>query len=527
MFARSLAISLVALSAGLAASPATDNTAPRPFVVEETTIAQVHDAMRAGTLTCRTLVETYLERIERYNRQGPTLNAVTSINPQVLVEADRLDAAFKANGLTGPLHCVPVILKDNIETAGWETTAGSLALRGFVPEHDATAVARLKAAGALMLAKGNMSDLALNALTTVNRVYGPTRNPYDLDRVPAGSSGGTAVAIAANFALVGLGTDTGSSVRGPAAHTSLVGVRPTMGLISRAGLIPLDRLSDTVGPIARTVEDASLLLDVLSGYDPEDPSTEAVRRLGTLSSFSSMTGPNLSGLRIGILSQAYQGGPLKIDERVTRLFARALNDLTTLGAEIVTDVTLSQVPSRPEAELCQGLKFDLNAYLASRGDRVPVHSLTEILHSGRFDPSITEDLRAMEASPQEGPGSPACAANAAYRAAIAASLGAAMDRQQLDALVYPTWSQLPQPTDQIDMARAGQTLRFATAAGFPAITVPMGFAEEVLPVGLSILGRGWSEQTLIRVAHAYEQATGHRRPPVLAPPIACKCDVGR
>lgn len=523
MFVRFVVFILLALVAGVSARPVAGASGNRSFVVEEATIAQVHEAFRSGAITCRELVETYLARIDRYDNQGPALNAIASLNPHARAEADRLDAEFKIVGLTGPLHCVPVILKDNIETAGWETTAGSLALKGFVPANDATVVTRLKRAGALMLAKGNMSDLALNALTTVNRLQGSTRNPYALDRVPAGSSGGTSVAIAANFGLVGLGTDTGNSVRGPAAHTALVGVRPTMGLISRAGMIPLDRLSDTIGPIARTVEDAARVLDVLAGWDAADPSTTAVQRLGTLPPFDSALSHDLTGLRIGILTQAYSGGPIKIDPLIARVFARALTDLSTLGADIVDTVTLAQVPPRPEAELCRGLKFDLNEYLAQQGDRAPVRSLSEILQSGRFDPSIANDLRAMATSPQEGPNSEACAANAQYRAAMAAALNATMDRLQLDALVYPTWSQPPQSVEHIDLALSGQTLRFATAAGFPAITVPMGFTEDVLPAGVSLMGRAWSETTLMRIANAYERATQHRRPPAMTPPIPCRC----
>ncbi len=511
---RPVLFSLLALSLGA--------DLPR-FVVEETTIGQVHAAFQNHTMTCRALVDTYLARIARYDDQGPTLNAIASVNPEAKAEAARLDQAFKERGLTGPLHCVPVIVKDNIQTAGWETTAGSLALKGFVPERDATAITRLKNAGAIILAKSNMADLALNALATVNLIHGATRNPYALDRVPAGSSGGTAVAVAANFGLVGLGTDTGNSVRGPAAHASLVGIRPSLGLTSRAGLIPLDAQSDAIGPMARTVEDAAIVLNVLVGHDPADPSTEVLRQWPVQPSMLAAAGDGLDGIRIGVLRQAYQGGNLRLDPQIARVFANALNDLNSLGAEVVDSVSIDFVPSVPGAEACHGLKYDLNAYLAQQGARAPVSSLAAIIASGKFHPSVADDMRALNAINSEGDGSHACRLAKAYRERVATALSDEMLRLRLDVLVYPTWSQLPQLTSKIAVEEAGQSLRFATASGFPAITVPMGFTPDALPIGLSFLSRSWSEAGLIRVGYAYEQATRHRRLPVLAPPIPCVC----
>jgi len=474
-------------------------------------------------MTCRALVDTYLARIARYDDQGPRLNAISSVNPEAKAEAARLDQAFADRGLTGPLHCVPVIVKDNIQTAGWETTAGSLALRGFVPDRDAIAITRLKNAGAIILAKANMPDLALNALATVNLIHGATRNPYALDRVPAGSSGGTAVAVAANFGLVGLGMDTGNSVRGPAAHASLVGIRPSLGLTSRAGLIPLDAQSDTVGPMARTVEDAAIVLDVLVGHDPADPSTEILRQWPVQPSMLATAADGLDGIRIGVLRQAYQGGNLHLDPQIARVFANALNDLNSLGAEVVDSVSVDFVPRVPGTEACHGLKYDLNAFLDQQEARAPVSSLAAIIASGKFHPSVADDMRALNAINSEGDGSNACRLAKAYREAVATALSDEMLRLHLDVLVYPTWSQLPQLTSQITVEEAGQSLRFATSSGFPALTVPMGFTPDALPIGLSFLSRSWSEVGLIRVGYAYEQATRHRRPPVLAPPIPCVC----
>jgi Asp-tRNA(Asn)/Glu-tRNA(Gln) amidotransferase A subunit family amidase len=498
---------LVYISVALAAE-----TGPgRTFVLEEATIERVHAGFQTGTLTCRGLVTGYLARIERFDRQGPALHAITSVNPQAKAEADRLDREYARRGLTGPLHCVPVIVKDNIATAGWETTAGSAAFKGYIPEHDADAVARLKAAGAIMLAKGNMPDLALNVLQTVNLLYGSTRNPYGLDRVPAGSSGGTAAAIAANFGLVGLATDTGGSIRGPAAHTSVVGVRPTFGLNSLAGVVPLDVLSDTVGPITRTVEDAALVLDVLAGSESGHPASAPRLQDG------------LAGVRVGILSQAYMGGPRTTDPEVGRLFAQALNDLVSLGVMVIPRVELAPLPNLPEMDACRGLKYNIDEFLAALGPRAPIASFDDIISTGRYHPSLKQDLLAMQAGRFEGPDSKACRAAAAYQAGVAAALTAAMDAQRLNALVYPTWSQRPQQVSNVDLRTAGPALRYASAAGFPAVTVPMGFTTDVLPSGLSLLGRRWADADLLRIAYAFEQATGHRRPSVLAPPMPCHC----
>ncbi len=505
---------LLVVSAALAVE-----TRGKSFIVEETTIELVHAAFRDGTLTCRNLVTAYLSRIDRFDDRGPKLHAIASVNPRALEEADQRDRAFADRGLAGPLHCVPVILKDNILTAGWETTAGTLALKGFIPDRDATAVTRLQGAGAILLAKSSMPDLALNVLETVNLFRGATLNPYALNRVSAGSSGGTAVAIAANFGLVGLGTDTGGSIRGPAAHASVVGVRPTFGLNSRAGVVPLDVSSDMVGPIARTVEDAARVLDVLTGWDPMDPATEAVRRLGTVPAAAPNLQVEFTGTRVGILAQAYLGGPRKIDPQVARLFAQALTDLSSLGVEVIDTVKLNTLPNLPGMARCRGLKYNLDEFLRTLGPGVPVRSFDEIVESGKYHPSLKDEMLAMKNGQFDGPDSQACRDAAAYREAVAANITAAMDRHNLDALVYPTWSQPPQLASNVTLQTSGQTLRFASATGFPAITVPMGFTTEVLPAGLSLLGRKWADAALLRMAYAFEQATKHRRPPVLAPPV--------
>src|SRR5580765_1125830 len=245
--------------------------APRAFSVEETTIAQIHAAMRARRLTCRELVDAYLKRIDAYDKRGPAINSLVVLNPNATKEADELDRRFAQGGLTGPLHCIPAIVKDNFETIGLQSADGSLSLQGFISNKDAFQVRKLKEAGAIVLAKSNMAEFAFSPYETVNSILpGYTRNPYALDRVTAGSSGGTAAAIAANFGAIGLGTDTGNSIRGPSSHQALVGIRSTMGLTSRAGIAPLSLFADIAGPMARSVADAVAVFQVVAGYDPDD-----------------------------------------------------------------------------------------------------------------------------------------------------------------------------------------------------------------------------------------------------------------
>ncbi len=250
--------------------------APAPFRVEEATIADLHAAMKNGRLTCRSLVEQYLRRIDAYDKNGPAINAIVQINPEALRLADDLDRRFAAGGLTGPLHCVPTIVKDNFETIGLQSADGSLSLEGFVSNRDAFLVRRVKEAGAIVLAKSNMAEFAFTPYETVSSILpGYTKNPYAVDRVTAGSSGGTAAAVAANLGAVGLGSDTGNSIRGPSSHQALVGIRSTMGLTSRAGVAPLNLLADVAGPMTRTVADAVAVFQVVAGEDPDDPVTVA------------------------------------------------------------------------------------------------------------------------------------------------------------------------------------------------------------------------------------------------------------
>jgi amidase len=508
---------LVAGAHAAAGQPASAATA---FRVEETTIAEVHAAMRAGTLTCRALVEHYLRRIEAYDKKGPAINALVVVNPAALRVADSLDTRFRRDGLTGPLHCIPVIVKDNFETVDLPTTAGSLSMQGFVSTKDAFLVRRVREAGAIVLAKSNMAEFAFSPYETVNSILpGYTKNPYALDRVTAGSSGGTAAAVAANLGEVGLGTDTGNSIRGPSAHQALVGIRSTMGLTSRGGVVPLNLAADIAGPMARTVADAVAVFQVIAGYDPVDSVTVAARGRPLPNYSASLVRDGLRGARIGMLRQAYERPSL--DPEVRDVFGRAVADLRLAGATVIDSVPLPELDSLFAAHRgqCNPFKFDLERWIASTGPRTPVKSLDEIIKSNRYHPSIQKRLelaQAVELPPERNPG---CKDRDEFREALRAVVLRAMDAQRLDALVYPTWSNPPRLIGDLNTPPGDNSQLFSPSTGWPAITVPMGYTRGTLPAGMTFFGRAWSEPVLIRLAYGYEQATRRRVPPSTTPPL--------
>ena len=495
--------------------------AKRSPAVEEMTIAQIHAAMRARRLTCRALVDAYLKRIDAYDKRGPAINALVVLNPNARKEADELDRRFAQGGLTGPLHCIPAIVKDNFETIGLQSADGSLSLQGFISNKDAFQVRKIKEAGAIVLAKSNMAEFAFSPYETVNSILpGYTRNPYALDRVTAGSSGGTAAAIAANFGAIGLGSDTGNSIRGPSSHQALVGIRSTMGLTSRAGVAPLNLLADIAGPITRTVEDAVAVFQVVVGEDPDDPVTVGSRAHPIPSYATSLVRDGLKGARIGVLRQAYERSTT--DPEVVKVFIKALEDMKKAGAEIIDPATvdLSQVRRDPNAGVCRGFKYDINAYLAAQGNRVPAHSLDEIIRSQKFHPSVQARLERAQQSTPQGPDSDACKAEMTYRKAFGAAVTKTMDQLKLDAFVYPTWSNPPRLIGDLNTPHGDNSQVFSPTSGFPAINVPMGYTRKgVLPAGVTFFGRAWDEATLIRLAYSYEQATHHRHPPSTTPKL--------
>ena len=485
------------------------------FSVVETTIPAVHAALRSGAVSCRGVVQQYLDRIAAYDKQGPAINALIVVNPRALAVADSLDRHAAAGGALGALHCIPMIVKDNFQTADLPTTAGSLSLQGYVPQHDAFMVSRIRAAGAIVLAKSNLAEFAFTPFETVSSILpGYTRNPYALDRVTAGSSGGTAAAVAANFGEVGLGTDTGNSIRGPSAHQALVGIRSTMGLTSRGGVVPLILASDVAGPMARTVADAAAVLQVVAGEDASDPVTAgATARVGNYA--ASLKRDALRGARIGVIRQAYERPTT--DTEVVRVFDAALGELRAQGATVVETVTITGLDERLKANTwsCNQFRHDLEEWLRAQGPTVPVHSLAEIIASKRFHPTIQPRLEASQLDSLP-PNTPGCRSRDEFRGWLRGSVLAAMDSLHLDALAYPTWSNPPRLIGDLNTPAGDNSQLFSPSTGFPAITVPMGFTRNGrLPAGLQLLGRPYSEARLIGLAYSYERATHHRKAPNL------------
>src|SRR5277367_777527 len=493
-----------------------------PFDVVEATIAQVHDAMGAGRLTCRGLVDAYIRLINAYDKNGPAMNAIVTINPDATKEADEMDRRFAQAGLSGPLHCVPMIVKDNFETKGLQTSNGALVFAGYQPKEDASLVARVRAAGAIVLAKSNMAEWAFSPFETVNSILpGYTKNPYALDRVTAGSSGGTAAAIAASFGLVGFGSDTGNSIRGPSSHQALAGIRSTMGLTSRAGVFPLNLQADIAGPMARNVEDATRIFQVIVGADANDPVTAAAPAHLPQDYLASLDRNGLRGAVIGVLRQAYERDTS--DPEVVRVFLATVEDLKRAGATVIDPANVEGLDAirRPQnAGPCMGFKYDINQFLAARAGAMPVKDLAGIIQSRGFHPSVQLRLENAEKGPENGPDSPACAAEKTYREQFRAAVMKTMDTVKLDAFVYPTWSNPPRLIGDLNTPPGDNSQFYSPTTGFPAINVPMGFSRGgTLPAGMTIFGRAWSEPVLLKLAYAYEQATHHRHAPASTPPL--------
>lgn len=480
------------------------------FSVIEASIAEIHQAVRSGELTFKELTETYLNRIKKYDQRS-RLNAIVVSNPDALKTAEQLDREFQETGRMRPLHGIPVIVKDNYETKDMPTTAGSEALAGFIPPGDAFQVKKLREAGAVILAKSNMAEWAFSPYQTQSSIAGITRNPYDLSRVPAGSSGGTAAAVSANFGMAGLGTDTGNSIRGPASHCCLVGLRSTMGLTSRDGIIPLYERNDIGGPMTRTVEDAARILDVIAGFDPADPITEYSKDHVPDSYLPFLKKDSLQGTRIGVF-RFFTNLPYA-DEEVKTLFEQALKDMQSQGAVLVDPFEIPEFTGLTKNLWCDSFRHDINHYFRSLGDAAPVKSLTEVYNSGKFSLYIKERLyKALEASTAEAP---PCRniyqepRNIALREAVTN----AMKSNKVDVIVYPTWNAPPNKITS-PVRRAGDNSQLIPPhTGLPAVSVPMGFTPGNLPAGLQIVGQLFGEGPLLGLAYAYEQATSHRRPP--------------
>ncbi len=522
---RSAAAVLVAiLVLGGAAVPmprAQEATVPA-FELDEATVSSLQEAMVAGRYTSQRLVELYTERINAIDRGGPALRSVIQINPDALSIAERLDDERRAGRVRGPLHGIPVLLKDNIDTADrMMTTAGSLALEGSIAARDSFVAARLREAGAVILGKTNLSEWANFRSSRSTSGWsgrgGQVKSPYALDRNPCGSSSGSGTAAAANLAAVAVGTETDGSIVCPSSSSALVGIKPTVGLVSRSGIIPISHTQDTAGPMARTVTDAAILLQALTGVDPLDAAT-AASRTQTRDYTASLRVDGLKGARIGVARKKYFGYSAPTDA----LIEAALAEMKKQGAVIVDP---ADIPTADRLDGCEfevllyEFKADLNAYLGRLGPSARVHSLAELIafnsrEKDREMPFFGQEilLSAQKKGPLTSP---------AYRTALAScrtrartgGIDAVMTRLRLDAIVAPTGS----PAWLTDLVNGdhflGASSTPAAVAGYPHVTVPAGFVHG-LPVGLSFFGRAWSEATLIKLAFAYEQGTRHRKPPL-------------
>jgi Asp-tRNA(Asn)/Glu-tRNA(Gln) amidotransferase A subunit family amidase/ABC-type molybdate transport system substrate-binding protein len=499
---------------------------PAAFNVVEATIDDVRLALASKQVTCRTLVEQYIRRIEAYDKSGPALNAVQTINRRALEYADRLDAVFAASGPVGPLHCVPMLMKDQVETIDMPTSYGSVLYKDFIPKRDATVVSRLKTAGAVIVAKTTMGEFASGYLGSA---FGIVHNAYDPARIASGSSGGTGAGIAANFATAGIGEDTGGSVRGPAAVNNLVGLRPTTPLVSRFGMLPARPSTDTLGPITRSVRDAAIVLDVIAGYDADDPVTaDAVGRMPA-SYTQSLTTDGLKGVRIGVIREPLdpKADPKSADyKQVRAVIDGALTDLTRLGAVVVDSVAIPDLAGRSSR------MYDTNVYETeaatnkyfAQHPNAPVKTLSDILLSGKVVPSRARVLmNSIGHSTDERGYLQLLLAREELRQAVLVG----MADQRLDALVYATFDHPPLriPSEALtqialDSTGPGNNRRLSPVIGFPAMTVPAGFTADGLPVGLEFMGRPFAEPTLFRLAYAYEQGTHHRKAPASMPALS-------
>jgi amidase len=498
-----------------------ESVAQDAFPVEEASIAQIQAAYLSGKTTAREVTQAYLDRIDAYDKRGPYLNALITVNAAALVEADRLDAELKGSGrLAGPLHGIPVIVKDNLDTVDMPTSSGVLLFKDFVPPQDAFIVSRLRAAGAIIIAKASLSELAMGLADNINSVLpGFTRNAYNTAYAAGGSSGGTGVAIAAGFGTVGIGTDTGGSVRAPASINNLVGLRPTVGLVSRTGMGPLDSQRDTPGPMGRTVEDVARLLNVMVAVDPQDERT-APSRGKAHSDYASVLDRNgLAGARIGVLRQVLSMGD-GADPRVVGLFDEAVADLRAAGAIVVDDFRVPGFESFPRPpQTAARSKADWERFFAYEGPTFPVKAVAELRDSRQYHPLHAPRIAEIAAVTQSPDQDPATVKGRADEQLYRDAFGAAMEAAAVDALVFPVWNFPPRLNGDRGQTSSGSLTFIGSATQWPVAVVPMGFVEG-LPLGFQLLGRPWTEAQLLKYAYAYEQATHHRRPPPATPPLS-------
>jgi len=517
----SAAVSLANVRVALAAAPGSPIPDDR---LPEATIAELQAEMTAGRLTARRLVEFYTRRIEALDGRGPRLGHVLEVNPEAASIAADLDAERRTRGPRGPLHGIPVLIKDNIATADrMQTTAGSFALLGVRPPRDGTVAARLRAAGAVILGKTNLSEWAnyrsTRSVSGWSGRGGQTRNPHALDRNPSGSSSGSAVGAASGTCAAAIGTETNGSIISPASLCGIVGLKPTVGLVSRAGIVPIAHSQDTAGPMTRTVADAAAVLTAIAGSDQLDEMTAASEGHVARDYATFLDADGLRGARIGVIRERYTGNSIGADT----LFEAALRVLRERGAEIVdpTNVaSLSQLSGSGDL-LSWEFKTDIERYLAEWAPGAAVRTLEDLIAFNQRDAAREMPFFGQEIFEQAARRGPLTSPEylqlreRVQRLTRAEGIDAVMDQHRLDALIAPSAA----PARPIDLVNgdsgSGGTAGLAAIAGYPSITVPMGYVRG-LPVGLSFMGRAWSEGVMLRLAFAYEQATRHRRMPRFA-----------
>ena len=474
-------------------------------------------------MTCCRLVELYLARIEAYDRSGPELNAILTVNPKVREEAGELDRGFEEDGeFAGPLHGIPVLVKDQAETAGIRTTFGSVAFEDYVPEEDSTVVGRLKEAGAVILAKTLLPDFATSWFA-YSSAGGETKNPYALDRDPGGSSSGTGAGVAANLGAVGVGEDTGGSIRVPSSFDNLVGVRVTTGLISCVGLSPLVVFQDTAGPMTRTVKDAAILLDVLVGYDPADSFTATALLARDIGSYANGLSGGFAGARIGVLREAFGADEDPDSSQVNGVVEKAIEAMREAGTEVVDPVSVPDLWHYIEVTslyLSQS-RYDIDGFLSERPGS---HTVGELFDSKRFHPRLDLFTAIAEEAPADPEEDPDYYKGLAAREEFRRAILNVMASERLDALLYPNSQVLPPTRKELDdwkwtVLTFPTNALIAAQADLPSVALPAGFAGGDVPVGLELVGRPYGEADLLRLAHACERVIGARKPPESAPPL--------
>lgn len=517
-------VALLTAATACGRSEAQNESSPAPFHLQEATIADIHAAYRSGSLTARRLTQLYLNRIEAYDKQGPRINSIITLNPKALEDADRLDAAVKTSGFVGPLHGIPLVVKDQADAQGMPMTMGSVMLKDYYPARDAFVVAKLRQAGAIIVGKSTLGEWGGG--DTYGSLFGITRNPYALERTAGGSSGGTGASLAANLVAVGIGQEGNASIRRPSTYNALVGMRPTPGLVSRAGVYQgWPSMNGSLGPMARTVRDLAIVLDVMVGYDPEDPLTAlgVGRAPKTYTAFLDRNG--LKGARIGVLREVLGGAAnAKSDDfaKVTTVFDAAVNQLRAAGAEVVDPVEIPDLIALIAKRARDPAEDEAMKLLFARTPNAPFKSRQEVVKSPLFaqlNPAAQQRLRNDYSTTPEQYYQYVLA-----RERLVLNIAKTMADHRLDAIVHKSMESTPPMIEEKPVPRsvggAGPPTVNTTAIFISAMTVPTGFVNGALPVGMTFMGRPYDESTLIRLAYAFEQATHHRKPPMTTPPLA-------